>query len=327
MVSGVFALASKLISTVWNTAIAAVAYVGEIAVKALQWGLQKLHQIPSLLREAASTIISSLNRFVAWVASQAQAVLSGLTSFLTQAALSYFNQLNSSFSLAYSDVKSGHSVSGPHANSWWSSLGGSVFQGSTGLATLLEIVLTITAPLTLGTGFIVSLILPLILTAALQALAGNTPLGKAITSVTGLGSAAVLMAWAVANATVPLNQIDQVLFATYTEIGADAAAFALAWLILFGSLAAKAGGVQVQVVGPVAVLVLAAIALLADLVGKSEGSNGKWLDWMGTILGVIGTGTGICVTVVEKDPQLKVLTGIGAGLSAYAALVGFALVY
>jgi hypothetical protein len=281
-----------------------MAYSGELYAKAPLWGLQKLQQIPAVLRKASSEISSAMHSLESWVTSQLQSLFSPLTNYLKDVDAAYFSSVNSSFSLCYNDVNTGHSVSVSHANEWWTALGGPVFQGSAGIGTVLEIAVTITAPLSLGSGFLVSLLIPLILTSALQALFGQTPLGKAFTSVSGLGQVAVSMIWAVANATLLPSEIDSILFATYTEIGADVAAFALAWALLFGGLAAGAGGVQVQILGPVVVLTLAALALFADFYGKAV--NSKMIEWLGVVLGGAGVGVGVYVTIKEKDPLLRI---------------------
>jgi hypothetical protein len=70
----------KLIAMVWTAAIAAMAYFGELYVKAILWGLQKIQQIPSVLRSVSMVIRASIETLVNEIVNAAKQLLSSLLS-------------------------------------------------------------------------------------------------------------------------------------------------------------------------------------------------------------------------------------------------------
>jgi hypothetical protein len=308
------------LAVVWTLATAAGAYIAGAAERlgdALGLGALA-SQAAKDLKEVAGAMEWALNRLVALLESVIQTLLSPITKSVDNGAQNYFIGVNNSFALAYADVQGGHHVTTAHANGVWAAMSGPLLQFASILATVVEVALTILTPFTLGASFLFTIIVPLLLGSGLVRLGG---LGT-ISALQAWSPSALSMVWKFANTTLPSQVINSILLATWLQILAETAAFALAFTILFGSLAA--GLATEDLVGPVATLVTATISITADLVGKALHS--AWIEWFGLISGVIGTGLGIYYTLSESETALKILTGVGAALSGYGALAGAELV-
>jgi len=263
--------------------------------------------------EILNAIVSTLN----WLGTQIiDRLLNPVVNWLTGGVKAYFLALNASFGAAYADTAAGRPVSSTHANGVWGSLAGSVFQGATLLSGLIEIAIVLVASLSLGGGFLVTIVIQL-LASALAAGGGST---SGVPTLSSWGGPGVSAAWAFANVSLPSQKINQILLTTWIQVAADAAAFSLAYKVLVFTLA---GGGQ-GILGSLVTLVTAIISLTADVAAKLLHS--AWIAWIGLLSGVIGTGLGIYYTWKQANPYIRLVTGVGAGLSGFGALVGAALV-
>jgi hypothetical protein len=82
---------------IWSTAIAAMVFFGELYVKAILWGLQKIQQIPSVLRLVASTIRTSIIDFVGWAKQQVLNLVQSVVSAYKQTAKAEVSAISSAY--------------------------------------------------------------------------------------------------------------------------------------------------------------------------------------------------------------------------------------
>ncbi|MHB1917049.1 MAG: hypothetical protein ACYCPN_07585 [Thermoplasmata archaeon] len=163
----------SLVEVTWDATVAAVTYFDHLAHEALAVGGQLLARAATTLVDAGKVIVSALNALLLLIENAVIALLKLITAPLEQIADSYYTGLNAS-------MNSGN------ASAFGNALSGPFFLLALGLGTAVEIALALITPFELGPGFLVSILIGLLITVALQAASLSGVVG-ALDSVSSFG--------------------------------------------------------------------------------------------------------------------------------------------
>jgi PKD domain len=162
----------SLVSVVWNAATAAFTYLDHLVHEAVSVGAEVVARTAAAIVHVGNVIEDGLAAFLTWIANEVRSLFAPLTVPLERLAASYYSALNSSMD--------------PNASAFGAALSGPFFLLALGLAAVTEIALAIVTPLSLGTGFLVSILISLLITVALS-LASSTGAIASLNSVTSFG--------------------------------------------------------------------------------------------------------------------------------------------
>ena len=166
---------TKVVSVVWNAVQSAEAYLGEaVTVLSTDLGLGKLaNQFVKGLEKIASAMEWALEQLVNYIITLVKQALAAIVDPIINLAQNYYSNLNSS-------LASGNAVQFANA------LDGPFFLLVLGLATAVEVALTLLTPIDLGPSFLVGLLIGLLISIALQS-AATSGIVSALNGVTNFG--------------------------------------------------------------------------------------------------------------------------------------------
>ncbi|MGA7862077.1 MAG: ECF transporter S component [Thermoplasmata archaeon] len=323
----------SLIEVAWSATVAAFTYINHLFRTALALGGTLLNRTAAALETAGTALVKGLNALLTFIIPLLQKALSLAFGPLVATATNNELNLNNTTTLAEADVQSsqtGYKVTNTHARNWYGALGGQLFEGGIGLGTALAILLTVIAPFSIGPLFLATLIIPLLIQAALQALEATIHMAGSIPLFSSLTASLVSGIWSLTNATIGAsNYLQSVFFAVDTQLVADLAAGVITGTSLAGYLFLLLytdGATAGALLAPGIVFGLAFFALLADILAHTQHS--KNLGWIGAGLGASGGALGGYYGIRAAGPLvgLRGLDLIGAALSTYAFLAGLAVV-
>jgi hypothetical protein len=182
-ISGVVIIASKVLSVVYNAAIAAATYLGT-AAKALltKLGITALaKQTASALHNVATAMEAALRDLLSFIYEQIEAALSLAFAPLTRVMAAYDSNLAASTNATVADVASGLSVTPGQALAEAAALS-SIMPLGFAIGAVLSVVFTLLTPVDLGADFVLPIILTLVTiggTLAFSSVSGNAYLSSA----------------------------------------------------------------------------------------------------------------------------------------------------
>ncbi len=299
-VSGVF---TGAISVVWNAAIAAAAFVGDLAKEATDIGLSLLSQVASNLRRAAQAIAGAFNALVDWVINHlVKPLLDAVLSPFFQADESYSRALNTTSTTMYTQVSDTGSPSSSTVGAFGTSFEGTLFLVGLALGATVEIALAVLTPLDFGPEFVVGLLL--------QAVGVGT---RAATNGFG-GVAAGLSAAAVWSVETAANETH---IATAALRSVNWRTFALAFGLAAStvSLGLVTGLMRDDTLNPELVTIVFALGVVAlGLDASSLIDHAPLLEDLAIILGAIGVVLGVIHTI-RSTAFVQVTAEIATGLA------------
>jgi len=299
-VSGVF---TGTISLVWNAAIAAAAFIGDLGRAEVRFAFNSFSQVASTLERVAAAIASALNVFVQWLIDYiVKPLLNAALEPFYQADNSYATSLNTTSTSMYVQVNSSGSVSPSAAGAFGTSFEGTLFLLGLGIGATVEIVLAILTPLDFGAELVIGLILQAIVIGTIAASHGFGGVAA------GMSAAAVYSVEGAANLThlIPavLNSIDWKTFAL---------AFSLAASVVSLTLASNL--VRDDNENPGLITVIFAFGIMAlGLDISSLIGHAPLLEVLAIILGAIGVALGV-IHVVRSTAFIQIAAAIATGLA------------
>ena len=309
-VSGIASAVAHMVSVVWNGVIAAAAYLGE-AVVALsnELGLTKLaSQFVHALKTLASAMEWALEQLVNYIVTLVKEALAAIVDPIISLAQNYYSNLNSS-------LASGNAVQFANA------LDGPFFLLVLGLATAVEVALTLLTPIDLGPSFLVGLLIGLLIQIALKA-AATSGVVNALSGVTNFGGQIVrdFQGWVnttSASADVKLpTRYNQIASMFSGLAGLTTSPFVIG--LLAKELGFAGGGGAADPLGPILVFALAVVTIGTHIVFAIDHVP-IYLLIPSSILGVLSTIMSVRLLAKQTGGLWRLMAAVDAGVSAIAS--------
>lgn len=172
-VSGVVSAVGKLVSVVWNAAIAAAAYLADAATAlARDLGITALlSQTVTALRAIGSAMWTALQQLLQYIYGLVKAALAAVVSPIVDGVKGFASALGAAANATLLDENEGVSFTAAQGMEWADAIDPLAILG-TAVAATIVIVLAILTPVDIGDSFLISIVLSLIPALALGLLSG-----------------------------------------------------------------------------------------------------------------------------------------------------------
>ncbi|MGB6442623.1 MAG: hypothetical protein WBF81_04930, partial [Thermoplasmata archaeon] len=158
----------SLATVVWNGAVAIATYVNHLAHEAAGIGAQVLARVASTLVSIGKVILNALQELLQYIIEIASAALRAAFEPIVAAAEAYTGRLASDFQQTVNDSLANRSLAADESR-FWSDVAQPLFWVALAAAVVIEVVVTTVEGVTLGTGFILSLIIGALISETLAA--------------------------------------------------------------------------------------------------------------------------------------------------------------
>ena len=160
----------SLPAIVYNAAVATYTYLNHIAHEAAAVGGAILQRTTAALETVGKLILSALNALLNYIISLVKGLLAPVIGPIVSEMTQYTLHLTSDIEQTYNDSAAHRSITSDAAR-FWADAGGSVFLVAEGVAIAITIAFTIIEGFSLGAGFLLPIVIGLVMSGALAALA------------------------------------------------------------------------------------------------------------------------------------------------------------
>ncbi|MGC2205542.1 MAG: hypothetical protein WA719_06425 [Thermoplasmata archaeon] len=169
----------SLVDTVWNAATAAFTYLNHLSHEAVAIGAEVVARTAAAIVHIGQIIANALEQLLQYLAQLALAVLKAAFGPIVAEAESYTARIASDFQQTVNDTLANHSVAKDEAR-FWSDVAQPLFWVALAAAVAIEVVVTILEGVSLGTAFILSLIVGALISGTIAAtvLAGGSSIAN-----------------------------------------------------------------------------------------------------------------------------------------------------
>ncbi|MCI4322498.1 MAG: hypothetical protein L3K03_00490, partial [Thermoplasmata archaeon] len=172
-------------SVVWSAVQAAGAFVAYLATEVVNWGLAALHQVASALKAVADSIVYLVDQLLRAIIDGIQALLQAITVPVKDAMTGYMTTLWHDLSPLWAENNGSVPLNQGQLAKFVNDLFGTPFLIGLMLGTAVAVALVVIQGLSLGAGFLITLVIGLFTSAAIGALvaglASLVPLGGVLT--------------------------------------------------------------------------------------------------------------------------------------------------
>ncbi|MGC2205815.1 MAG: hypothetical protein WA719_07835, partial [Thermoplasmata archaeon] len=260
----------SLATVVWNGAVAIATYVNHLAHEAAGIGAQVLARVASTLVSIGKVILNALQELLQYIIEIASAALRAAFEPIVAAAEAYTGRLASDFQQTVNDSLANRSLAADESR-FWSDVAQPLFWVALAAAVVIEVVVTTVEGVTLGTGFILSLIIGALISETLAAsvLAGGQNVATDFAKMSPLSPS---VAYELGNLT-------------------ESSGSSMDGLAPEGLTAGPLGGIDTtdfDVLGSILGAGTTSVAGSVVLTAWEQKTNAPWSDTVGAALGIIG---------------------------------------
>ena len=316
----VIAAVQTVVSVVYDATVATLHFFENLPQALATWGEQAVARTVSGLKSVGNGLDTALKDVFTAVGTEVSSLFSVALSPIQNAYHAFALGIQVAILTESGNFTASGNVTKAAAVGFYSGLSGPVFPAGSALATGVLVALVVVSVLSLGAGFLISVLVNLVFSAAMKALepasppalrtleVATTPSGKAVYAVDSLVSNTTSAA--------RTNQTDWKAVADDYSWVATLFSVNLAWQMMFGAFITKA-----PVLTSLASFILGVVGFALAIAAHVWG-----LDLAVTIAALVlaGMGLGLDFFAIRQDladPPLRNLDLIGAGLDISTFLI------
>jgi hypothetical protein len=153
----------SLVDAAWNAGTAAFTYLNHLAHEAAAIGAEVVARTAAAIVHVGQVIASALERFLSYLLQLVTDLLEPVTHLVSSAMTSYSRAVETAIGHAQNDTLANGTLAPGDAGAVWTSLSGSVFLLSLGIAAVAVIALTVLSSIDIGPSFLVDVLVELLI--------------------------------------------------------------------------------------------------------------------------------------------------------------------